>query len=115
MLNYIGGKIRPRHDNVLVRFLPKPKVTSELLVEPKRDYTRTEAVWAEVLETGPGPSYRRCCGQCERPYDTFADAPLKPGDIVVIDSDARGDAMMQDSEELRLVRLAEIAGVVAEL
>ena len=114
MLNNIGARrIVPRHDNVLVRLLQAPRVTSGSLIELPASEQRTAVVWAEVIEAGPGPSYRRSCSKCERPYETYADAALRPGDVVLIDSDARGDALMHESEELRIVRMAEI-GACAE-
>lgn len=113
MLNNIAGRrIVPRHDNVLVRLLRAPSVTSGALIEIPLTEQRTATAWAEVVETGPGPSYRRSCAKCERPFEVYADAPLLPGDVVLIDSDARGDALMHESEELRIVRMAEIGAVI---
>jgi co-chaperonin GroES (HSP10) len=113
MLNNIGGRrIIPRHDNVVVRLLQAPRITGGLLVELPVSEKRTAVVWAEVIEAGPGPSYRRSCSKCERPFETYADDALRPGDVVLVDSDARGDVLIHDGEEVRIMRMAEIGAVI---
>ncbi len=106
--------IRPLADGVLVRLIPAAETEAQGLIVAPQNLTRraTQGAWAEVITCGD-KSYRKVCSKCERPYDEYADEPLRPGDRVLLDSDKSGDALLLDGQECRMVRMAEIHAVVA--
>lgn len=110
-----AAHIRPRADNVLVKWVKPPEMTkSGLVALPKADFARDiDGKLAEVVSVGPGPSYKRKCDTCGQPRDRFAMA-VNVGDKVIVDNRYCGELVFVNGEEHRIVREAEILGVIEE-
>ena len=127
--------MKPYADNVIIVLEPLPKQTSSGLHLPDRKVDRREARLARVVAAGPGAWVRinrrealETNGLAEEQYK-FVPTEVKPGDRVLVDAIAgqaytldidvprhnKGadfEELMGERGEFRIVREAEIHGVV---
>ena len=132
---------RPMHDNVVIVLEPLPTETKSglALVHLSKDPGVRESRTAKVVASGPGyyRSYRKPLGsrtpherlQYSEPTAVFIRNETKPGDLVLIDSNAGQDyawelnvprhnfkqefaELMGEQREFRIVREDEILGVL---
>jgi len=110
---YVSGRIRPRNDNVLVKWEELPETTASGLVAlPRNDYSRhIDGRAAIVVAVGDGPSYKAKCERCNRPRYPFPMG-VKEGDRVIVDGRRVGEVVYVDGVEMRIVRECELLAVV---
>ncbi len=99
-------KIRPLHDNVLVRREARPTMSAGGLHIP--EIAQERAKTAEVLAVGPG--VRHSDGR-------FEPTTVRPGDVVLFNYMTRAQALdggnPESDQTLFLVKEHELLGVVA--
>jgi len=114
--------IRTTQDNVLIQFLPPPKMAPGGIIFLPDNARPEQTLRAEVIAVGPG--YYRDSG-----HGRFVPTTLKPGNVVLVDRQAGQDYSMDvsaprqnakgadwgDSKTgYRMVREEEVLAVVEE-
>ena len=111
--DYIAGeRIRPRNDNLVVKWAPLPDATPSGIALPRSDYSRSiDGRLAVVVAVGDGPAYTRKCEHCGAPKDPYP-MEVNVGDNVIVDGKLVGEVIMFEGEECRIVRQAELLAVI---
>lgn len=123
-----SGKLRALNDNVLVRLLPMQQqgdvASSSLLVLPDTaKHAVNRGALAEVVAVGPGHvAYTRTRPERQpnrgdgdtspRIHRRFVPTTVRPGEVVVLESQLSGDVWPLRSGEHRMVREAEIEATI---
>ncbi|HYQ03713.1 MAG TPA: co-chaperone GroES [Polyangiaceae bacterium] len=116
------SNIRPMQDNVLIQFLPPPKLAPGGIIFLPDTAKPEQTLRAEVVAVGPG--YYRDSG-----HGRFIPTTLKPGDVVLVERQAGQDYSLDVSAPrqnakgadwgdtktgYRMVREEEVLAVVEE-
>lgn len=110
------SRIRPTQDNVLIQFLPPPKLAPGGIIFLPDTAKPEQTLRAEVVAVGPG--YYRDSG-----HGRFIPTTLQPGEVVLVDRQAgqdytldvsapRQNARGSDWGDYRMVREEEVLAVV---
>lgn len=111
--DYVSAEhVRPRADNVLIRWAFESETTpSGLVALPKaRDRRSIDGRLAIVVSAGDGPSPTRNCQHCGHALNPYPMG-VRPGDVVVADGSQCGELLYVNGIEHRLVREAELLEV----
>ena len=112
--DYIDAeRIRPRNDNVLIRWANTPETTpSGLVALPANDNSRDiDGRLAVVVAVGEGPSYTTYCNKCCMPRHPHK-MQVQVGDKVIADGRKVGELLYVNGLEHRMVRENELLAVV---